>query len=294
MTITQPDQLDLFAHSRDVMLRNDVLSALEQHDAGAARAARARLAGEFPDDAALAPIDELIAAVPADDAPPWREAGEGLEAWRRVTASVEPAAQRLFGAAAGQRWVQPLWRDLARRAAPLRYDAAQPEVHAAPLWLRAGDPERAIAAVDAIESWRRKPAPLAWMAEARCRAYGLEAGLALLAELAWLATPRFDDLARRLADPLLERWLARFDSSFEVDARGRAWFPAWTLTQNPKLAAPLELTQRSLDTPPEQATRLLLELLRLERQGRHHEIIERRRALRGLSEALFGAYMATR
>jgi hypothetical protein len=38
----------------------------------------------------------------------------------------------------------------------------------------------------------------------------------------------------------------------------------------------------------------MLELLRLEHQGRHHDLIERRRTLRGLSPALFAAYMKSR
>lgn len=51
-------QLDLFDHSRDLMLRNDVLDALLRHDAAAARAALALLAGEPPHIPAL--TTELI------------------------------------------------------------------------------------------------------------------------------------------------------------------------------------------------------------------------------------------
>jgi hypothetical protein len=41
-------QLDIFNDSRDVMLRNDVLSALQQYDAAGARRARERAkVGEF-------------------------------------------------------------------------------------------------------------------------------------------------------------------------------------------------------------------------------------------------------
>ena len=46
-------QLDIFEHSRDVMLRNDVISALERHDAAAARAACDLLAQECPADESL-------------------------------------------------------------------------------------------------------------------------------------------------------------------------------------------------------------------------------------------------
>jgi hypothetical protein len=40
--------------------------------------------------------------------------------------------------------------------------------------------------------------------------------------------------------------------------------------------------------------RIVLELLGLERQGRHHDVVERRKALRDLNSALFASYMATR
>jgi hypothetical protein len=40
--------------------------------------------------------------------------------------------------------------------------------------------------------------------------------------------------------------------------------------------------------------RLMLELLSLERQGRHHELFERRRTLQALHSSLHAAYMKTR
>jgi hypothetical protein len=40
--------------------------------------------------------------------------------------------------------------------------------------------------------------------------------------------------------------------------------------------------------------RLVLELLGLERQGRHAELVQRRRALRDLHAPLYAAYMSTR
>jgi hypothetical protein len=38
----------------------------------------------------------------------------------------------------------------------------------------------------------------------------------------------------------------------------------------------------------------MLELLSLERQGRHHELLETRRELQALNTALYAAYMKTR
>ena len=46
-------QLDIFADSRDVMLRNDVLDALQRRHAAAAGQAWQRLADEYPEDDTL-------------------------------------------------------------------------------------------------------------------------------------------------------------------------------------------------------------------------------------------------
>jgi len=60
-------QLDIFEHSRDVMLRNYVAQALEQHDATAARAACERLAQECPLDESLPASLALTGALEAGD-----------------------------------------------------------------------------------------------------------------------------------------------------------------------------------------------------------------------------------
>ena len=46
-------QLDIFEHSRDVMLRNDVLQALERFDAPRSRVCWQALALDYPCDDAL-------------------------------------------------------------------------------------------------------------------------------------------------------------------------------------------------------------------------------------------------
>jgi hypothetical protein len=291
----QPVQLDIFEHSRDTMLRNDVIVALERHDAPAARAVWREFCRECPADAAAPLLGALIAALER------RESGaitshEDLQRARHaLNREIEPAATRTFGAQSAA-WLAPLWRELAQRAAPLPFHPDRCDDHAAPLWLLARGWHEAKQAVAAIASWRRIPAPLAWMTEARCRMEGLDAAWALLAELAWLAPGRFVQVTQNLADPVLERLHHRFDESFEGDGSvaDLAWFPAWVLTEKSALSRLLCEAQPALHTAPEQGMRLLLELLRLERQGRHPDLIERRKALRALQPSLFAAYMATR
>jgi hypothetical protein len=288
-------QLDIFADSRDVMLRNDVLGALHRRDAGDARQAWQRLAGEFP-DATLSWLVILIDAL--EDAVATSFAGHAaLAAARsRLNDEVEPAARRLLGDAAGRVWMAPCWRAVAQRAAAVPFRAGASDHHAAPLWLRAGDWGEARRAVERVGSWRRIPAPLAWMAEAQYRADGLESALPLLTELAWLSPGRFAQLLNGVADTSIDVLRRKFDANFEGAGQTAdlAWFPAWVLTEKPGLAALLREAQPSRQTAPERATRLLLQLLSLERQGNQHELVERRKALRDLHAGLYATYMKTR
>jgi hypothetical protein len=162
--------------------------------------------------------------------------------------------------------------------------------------LRAGDWVAARQAVERIESWRRIPAPLGWMAQARYCAEGLEAAWPLLTELAWLSPGRFAELSARLADASLDTLRKKFDASFEGvgQAADLAWFPAWALTERASLARLLREAQPSRHTAPERATRLLLQILSLEREGRQHDLVERRKALRDVHAGLYAAYMKTR
>jgi hypothetical protein len=288
-------QLDLFADSRDVMLRNDVLDALQRRHAADARQAWERLTGEYPTDDTAQALAILITAL--EDAPTARFDHPALaEAQRVLSDEIAPAARRLFGEQAVGAWLVPCWRALAQRAAALPLDADYDDHHAASMWLQAGDWTAAKQAVERIASWRRIPAPLAWMTEARYRADGLDAAWPLLAELAWLAPARCVTLVARLEDASLDALRRQFDAEFvgtgePVDF---AWFPAWLLTVKPGLADRLREARLSRHVDAERAASMLLQILSLERQGRQHDLVERRKALRDLHGGLYAAYMKTR
>jgi hypothetical protein len=112
-----------------------------------------------------------------------------------------------------------------------------------------------------------------------------------LTELAWLSPGRFARLSQRLADVSLDALRRKFDANFEGSGQTAdlAWFPAWVLTDKPGLAPLLRDAQPSRQTAPERATRLLLQILSLERQGNQHELVERRKALRDLHAGLYWA-----
>jgi hypothetical protein len=300
-------QLDLFEHSQDTMLRNDVLEALQRRDTLAAQLAWRALADLAPQHAALAALAVLVDTLDAATDAPFVDPGAAALAGAQLAQTVVPAALAQWGAQAAARWLAACWRQLAERASSLPFRPAQPDDHAAPLWLQVGDAAAAQAALQAvagIDSWWRQPAPLAWMAQARHATEGLDATWPLLVEGAWLAAPRLVATARALNDPLLTRLLRRFEDDFDPGtpdqpdwanrAHPLAWLPAWLLTEQPALLPRLREARRGLDSAPERAFWQLVELLGLERQARHHELIAGRQRLRDQQPALYAAYMKSR
>ncbi len=302
-------QLDIFEHSRDVMLRNDVLQAMERFDAPRSRVCWQALALDYPCDDALPALSRLIEAMTVlndQTEPPHALADHAAlaQAQSALNDEVAPAAQSLMDAKLARAWLLPFWQNLIRRSAHLPYRPDAPAQHAAPMLLHIHDWTGAQEAVAGIESWRRIPTPLAWMAQARLNLLGLQASWALLAELAWLSPPRLSALVQASADPILKRLTAQFDAEFEAGLESTAnhaqaeadlaWFPAWVLTERPQLAPQLAQAQPGMHSAPEQALRLLVNLLGLEHQGRHQEIVSHRKQLRDLHAGLYAAYLKTR
>jgi hypothetical protein len=289
-------QFDIFNDSRDVMLRNDVLSALQQYDAGGARRALQPLANEYPGDGALAYFGSIANALEARSTVPFENHEAALQARQALSHEVQPAVARVFPRQTGATWLTPLWAELAGRAPALPFREDHADAHAAPLFLLAARWSEACEAVSCIPSWRRIPVPLCWMAEARYRLDGLDAAWPLLVELAWISPSRFDQLLSRLGDTSVKTLRRAFDRSFDGagDVNDLAWFPAWVLTEKASLAPVFRRAEPSRRSAPDRAAKIMLELLSLERQGRHHELLETRRKLQALNAALYAAYMKRR
>lgn len=304
-----PQQLDIFEHGRPLMLLNDTAAALLSGDAVAAARAVTSMADEFPAEPALSAARHLLQNLASTASQPdFTDTAAALAAVHALHGVLAPAAFTLFGHGAAPRWVADRWAALAARASALPYapkaDAntvmaaagGAPEPHAAALWLRAGHWRAAAAAAATIPSWRRIPVSLAWMAQARWHAQGPDAAWPLLCELAWLAPTGLAEVAQAIDSPLLDKALRRFGAGFDGDgsAGELAWFPAWTLADQPTLAEPFSLACPSRQTEPEQAFMSVAALLRLERQGRHADVVAERRRLRALHAGLFAGYMKTR
>jgi hypothetical protein len=299
-------QLDIFDDSRDLALRNDIAQALLRGDLRAAKDSAATLRAEFGDDPALAPAAVLVEhlrgqAAAAPNALP--DVAAVLERRQRIAIVLSQAASGLMGPVDARAWLARQWRALARAAQPLPWQPDQPEAHAASLYLQAGDWADAAEAVRGIASWRRIPQPLLWMVEARWHLQGADAAWPLLAEALWLAPGRARALLARLPDKPLARLVRRFEDEFEPgdDRRGDcssdrdwAWLPAFALVDQPALAEVLAGANSDADAAAIRGFRLAAALLRLERAGRHHDIVEHRRQLKALDERLFALYMRTR
>ena len=290
-------QLDIFYHSRDVILRNEVLDSVAARQAQRARSALAKLETEYPQDNLLGQFNILVDAL---ECPPRRfsDPAAALAAMAHLEVLIQPMAERLMAPTQARLWVAHEWRFLAQAAAGLDYDSSAPQAHPAPFWLRAEEWEAAAHAVSAIASWRRIPLPLAWMAEARLGRDGIATSWPLLVELAWLDPPCFGALARRRKEPTLSQLLRGFDANFEndsdTDLDDLAWFPAWCLIVDPGLAPLTRQAEPGLGRNPERAARLLLDILTLEKQGSHKQVLEQRKHLRQLHAGLFARYMQSR
>ena len=212
-----------------------------------------------------------------------------------------------------QTWLRPFWQDLIARAGALALRADAEQDHAAWMLLQLQDWQSGADAVARIESWRRIPAPLSWMAQAKLQLHGLRGAWPLVVELAWLAPQRLPNLTATTPAAQLQRLMEQFDADWdELQAceplqmagskhtthaeqeKAWAWFPAWVLVVQPQHAPDLALAQPGQHTPAERAFRLLVNLLGLEHQGRHNELIKQRKNLRDLHAGLYAAYMSTR
>jgi len=135
------------------------------------------------------------------------------------------------------------------------------------------------------------------MTQARWRGDSADAAWPLLAEALWLAPARAAKLLPALAATRLDRLVAHFEEPFDPTAASGAdlaWLPAFVLVDQPLLAGPLATATPPPETAPGRAFTLVMALLRLERLGRHHEIVAHRALVQALSAPLFAAYMATR
>ncbi|CAD6563027.1 hypothetical protein ACFQ3P_41235 [Paraburkholderia sabiae] len=122
-------QLDIFADSRDVMLRDDVLEQLQRRDAVPARLALERLVSDYPVDGSLPAMRVLVRELEDGSTAPFVDHAALANARQHLEDDVVPAARRVLPAQAVQPWLAPCWRALAARAASLAFRATEADGH---------------------------------------------------------------------------------------------------------------------------------------------------------------------
>jgi hypothetical protein len=158
-------QLDLFVHSRAVILANDTINALLAREAAQASACLGRLGAEVPDYGALNALETLSRALsewPLRSTSP----AEIAVAVGRLEGEVHPAALAAMGSKAAD-FMRLFWHDLAHTATLHAYDSAFPQSFCAGLYLRCGDTRAAARTAESIPEWERNTDALHWLASSK-------------------------------------------------------------------------------------------------------------------------------
>lgn len=289
-------QLDLFAHSRAVVLANDVIDALLARDAALATERFNSLCIEEPGHRAREALQTLCRALGAWPRPSANPA-EIAEAIQWLDAKAHPAALAALGDEAAA-FMRPFWCELASAASLHAYDPAHPQAYSASLHLRCGDAMAATAAARAVPNCDGNADALHWMTVARYRAEGFDACRAPLMRVALLAPKHLPALLAEIDEPLLNRDWRAFQADFDwldsEDDTVSSWYPAWHLVEHPGV----EIEIGELATlPATRAAQTFVEigrLLSLEKRGYSAALVSARSRLRELDGNVFAFYMARR
>lgn len=289
-------QLDLFAHSRAVMLLNDLGNSVLERDAVRVRKLLELLGAEAPGHPALNAFGALGKALerwPAHTTEP----GETASVVEWLDSEVARAAASALGAAAPS-FMRSLWRELAAAVAGQPYDATHPRSHFAYCYLRAGDARAALQAVATVEGRDLDPFILHCVILARHDLSGWYACRAAFFTLALTAPQLLPATLTSLSEPSLHADWDRFWTDCiwldQRDEMGCAWFPAWYLIEHPGTRLAEEVAAEDVDALWTRAFRLMRVLLDLERSGYGAALISARTELRRIDTRLFEHYMSRR
>lgn len=279
------NQLDLFLDGQTVRLTNALRLALLNEDAEAAVIAHRELA-EF--DSAhhwLAQANALIAALRTPLPTNHEEALAGM-------ASLEeewvPAALAVLGEDSRE-WLHRKWRDVGGALADRPFDPEFPDRHASYAYERCEDWLSVERCILAAPDFLAQPVLLERMAEAVWRQRRWKDAARFWFELCWSAPDRFQGLMDHGAvpDPVLrEGWNRWLDQDIE-SATSPAWFPAWMLIHEPKIAELMPVP--AMSGAPPAAFAVLRELM----TGNGEEL-ELRKRLQRLHPGLLACFLSRR
>jgi len=276
-------QLDLFFDNAGVAARNKLADALLAGDAPAAARGLAGLDPAGTEHALQTAAEVLV------DALAWRPdaASDPQAALDYIESDLEPAARHFLDARAGP-FLQRYWRGLAEALAGRRFEPARPHLHAGRLWLRAGDPAGAIAAIRAEPDYWRHTELLGGLLEAGSGLGERDAMLEALVELCWCDASSATAWLNRIREPGIDARLAEFD---QIEPEPPlSLFPAWLALHMPVPRPPSLNDRRALDDGAGHVR--LFEAAAALRDA--PEDLDARRAVQQQSPALFRAWLALR
>jgi len=288
-------QLDLFAHSRAVILLNDVIDSLLEPNTARVRERLQLLRDEAPGHPTLNALETLREAL---EKQPVATTGAGDTAkvvdW--LESEVAPAASALGSSAST--FMRSRWRALALTVAAQAYDPAYPRAHCAYCHLRAEDAPAALRAVASIHGSDLDPFVLQWVTLARHRTSGRHACRAPLFTLALNTPQHLPAVLTELADPALHDDWERFwlDCAWldPRDAAAGAWFPAWYLIEHRAMRFDEPVGTADPEAAPAKAFDAARLLLVLEPAGYGPTLIGARARLHDIDARLFAHYMSRR
>lgn len=289
-------QLDLFAHSRTVVLLNDLMDSVLERDAAGVRRLLELLRAEAPGHPALNSFGALREALERWSASTNRP-GDTARIVDWLDSEVARAAASALGPAAST-FIRSLWHELAVAVAAQPYDPTNPRSHFAYCYLRAGDARAALQALATIEEHDLDPFVLQCMILARYGVSGWHACRSPFFTLALTAPQHLPATLTTLSDPSLHADWERFWTDCiwldQRDEMAGAWFPAWYLIEHPAARLAGVVTGEESDALWARAFRVMRLLLLLERNGYAAPLIAARTELRRIDTRLFELYMSRR
>ena len=227
-------QFDLFLDSQLVRARNALHDALAQADANEAKRTRDELSVLEPSHRWLPYASTLIAAL---ETPLPTDADGGLALLARLDGDWTQAADEIFGVGEHDLLI-PFWRAAGHVLTGMEFDPERPDIYASHAWMEIGEWASAERCIRDVPGYRTQPALLSRMAEAIWRQQRWAEAADHWFALCWLAPDEFRCLMERDSIPdrtLHEGWYSGLDQDMEPAMTG-AWFPAWMLLYEPRLA----------------------------------------------------------
>ncbi len=279
-------QLDLFIDSAPTVATGELIDSLTAGDANRARGSLERLMRIAPDHRnrhhALTLIDALESTTPVGTS-------QGVRHLERMEREWVPAALELLGARRRD-FLVPLWRDIGKALEPAEFDPDRPDRHASRAYREGLDWEGLKRSVLAVGDHAKEPVLLARLAEACWRLRDRAGAIASWFTLCHTAPDEFEQLIECSGFPdrvLKDMWRLVRDQDLEPEITP-AWFPAWMLLKEPKLASILE-PRRTNDIPSRAYDAVMALLAHPQPDERGMEL---RRAVQSVHPGLLAYFLA--